>query len=250
MSEVTKVAVVTGGTGGVGQATSNKLHAMGYKVYATDIKAPGEDSELAQGIEYRQHDVASESDWSALMADIDQAHGRLDVLVNNAAILMALTLEEQSLESFKRIFDVNCSSVFLGMKHALPLLRASGAGSIINMSSSSGIQGYHLFAAYGATKAAVRNLTQSTAVYCHANDYPVRCNSVHPDGILSNMVANMAEGTLPEMDEQQGLKAFKFACMPDAVADVICFLAGEGARHINGAAICVDNSSTIQMPYF
>jgi len=250
MNDSIKVALVTGGTGGVGQATSNKLHALGYTVYATDIKEPGDDSELVDGVLFRRHDVADEASWSSLLNEIEQAHGRLDVLVNNAAILMAFTLEEQSLESFQRIFNVNCDSVFLGMKLALPLLRASGAGSIINMSSSSGIQGYHNFAAYGATKAAVRNLTQSTAVYCHVNDFPVRCNSVHPDGILSNMVGNLAGGTLPEMDENQGMRAFKFACMPDAVADVICFLAGDGARHVNGAAICVDNSSTIQMPYF
>ena len=120
---------------------------------------------------------------------------------------------------------------------------------IINMSSTSAVGGYPHFAAYGATKAAVRNLTVSTAVYCQTNGFPIRCNSVHPDGIFTDMITRM-QGNFPEMDPDKGARAMEFACEPAAVADVICFLASHGARHINGAEIRVDNSSTVQVPYF
>ena len=146
------------------------------------------------------------------------------------------------------MMEVNSTSVFLGIKFLLGALKKSEAASIINISSSSALAGYPHFIAYGAAKAAVRSLTMSVAVHCQTNKFPIRCNSVHPDGILTDMTNNM-EGTFPEMEPHQAMKAFGFACEPEAVTDVIYFLASHESRHINGAEIRVDNSSTIQMPY-
>lgn len=242
-----RIALVTGAAGGVGQATVEQLARDGYRVIGTDIRAIEEAP--PKGVIYRQHDVGSEEDWQALAQWVSEEFGQLDVLVNNAAILMAYTIEEQSLEDFNTILQVNCTSVFLGMKTFLPLMKKGSAGSIINLSSTSAVGGYPHFAAYGATKAAVRNLTVSTAVHCQTNGFPIRCNSVHPDGILTDMITRM-QGNFPEMDPDKGIRAMEFACEPAAVADVICFLASSGARHINGAEIRVDNSSTVQAPYF
>ena len=242
-----RIALVTGAAGGVGQSTVEKLAAEGCIVIGTDIRAIEETP--PEGVVYRQHDVTSEADWQPLAAWLEEEYGHLDILVNNAAILMAYHIEDQSLEDFNTIMQVNCTSIFLGMKILLPVMKKSAAASIVNMSSTSAVGGYPHFAAYGATKAAVRNLTVSTAVYCQTNGFPIRCNSVHPDGIFTDMITRM-QGNFPEMDPDKGARAMEFACEPAAVADVICFLASQGARHINGAEIRVDNSSTVQVPYF
>ncbi len=242
-----RVAIITGAAGGVGQSTVKKFAENGYIVIGTDIRLPDGLFEH-DCVSYRTCDVTSEADWQALAAATVSEHGKLDVLVNNAAILMTYTIETSSTEDYKRMMEVNSTSVFLGMKFLLDALKKSEAASIINISSSSALAGYPHFIAYGAAKAAVRSLTMSVAVHCQTNQFPIRCNSVHPDGILTDMTNNM-EGTFPEMEPHQAMKAFGFACEPEAVTDVIYFLAGHESRHINGAEIRVDNSSTIQMPY-
>ena len=242
-----RVAIITGAAGGVGQSTVKKFAENGYIVIGTDIRFPDGLFEH-DCVSYRTCDVTSEADWQALAEVTLSEHGKLDVLVNNAAILMTYTIETSSTEDYKRMMEVNSTSVFLGMKFLLDALKKSEAASIINISSSSALAGYPHFIAYGAAKAAVRSLTMSVAVHCQTNQFPIRCNSVHPDGILTDMTNNM-EGTFPEMEPHQAMKAFSFACEPEAVTDVIYFLAGHESRHINGAEIRVDNSSTIQMPY-
>ncbi len=248
MTETPKrVVLITGAAGGLGQASVKRFVSSDHIVIGTDIRLR-EDLFAHSQVIYQEADITSEADWTRVIEMIKSEIGRLDALINNAAILMAYTLEQHTLEDFRRIMDVNVSSVFLGMKMSLPLLKASPQGSIVNLSSSSAVAGYPHFAAYGATKAAVRNLTMSTAALCQTQDYGVRCNSVHPDGILTDMISTM-KGDFPEMDPAKAERAFKFACEPEAIADVVHFLTTAEARHINGAEIRVDNASTVQMPY-
>ena len=242
-----RVAVITGAAGGVGQSTVRKFAECGYTVIGTDIRLP-EGLFEHDHVSYQTCDVTSEADWMSLAESTIGQHGKLDVLVNNAAILMTYTIETSSVEDFKHMMEVNSTSVFLGMKYMLDALKKSDAASIINLSSSSAVAGYPHFIAYGAAKAAVRSLTMSVAVHCQTNQLPIRCNSIHPDGILTDMVTDM-KGEFPEMTPDQAMKAYSFACEPEAVTDVIYFLASHESRHINGAEIRVDNSSTIQMPY-
>ena len=244
-----RVALVTGGCGGLGQATARRLKRDGATVIISDLDAAqGQSIADELGVQFLTQDVSDVTAWQAAVEHITAEHGALDILVNNAAILRADNIESETLEQFQRVMAVNCESVFLGMQHCLPLMSRPCA-AIINVCSSSAERGYPQFCAYTASKAAVRSLTMSTAVYLKQQGRAVRCNSVHPDGIITPMVMNI-EGEPPEMSREMGTQAASFACEPEAVADVIAFLASDDARHINGAGIRVDNTSTIHAPYW
>lgn len=247
MSLEGKIALVTGGCGGLGRATAEKLIAAGARVVITDIDdSRGEHAAQAIGATFIQQDVSNEAAWQRVCAHDALTNG-LDVLVNNAAILRADNIEQETLANFERVMAVNCSSVFLGIKTCLPLMKGRGA-SIVNISSSSALMGYPQFCAYTAAKSAVRSLTMSTAVYAKQQGLNVRCNSIHPDGIMTPMVMNI-EGTPPSLTETQAMHAATFSCPPDAIADVVLFLASDASRHMNGAALSVDNTSTVHPPY-
>ena len=244
-----RIALVTGGCGGLGQATARRLKRDGATVIISDLDAAqGQSIANELGVQFQAQDVSDVTAWQAAAEQITAEHGALDILVNNAAILRADNIESETLEQFQRVMAVNCESVFLGIQHCLPLMSRPGA-SIINVCSSSAERGYPQFVAYTASKAAVRSLTMSTAVYLKQQGRAVRCNSVHPDGIITPMVMNI-EGEPPVMSREMGMQAASFACEPEAVADVIAFLASDDARHINGAGIRVDNTSTIHAPYW
>ena len=244
-----RIALVTGGCGGLGQATAQRLKRDGATVIISDLDAAGGRSIADElGVQFLAQDVSDVAAWQATVEQIAAEHDALDILVNNAAILRADNIESETLEQFQRVMAVNCESVFLGIQHCLPLMSRTGA-AIINVCSSSAEMGYPQFVAYTASKAAVRSLTMSTAVYLKQQGRAVRCNSVHPDGIITPMVMNI-EGEPPVMSREMGMQAASFACEPEAVADVIAFLASDDARHINGAGIRVDNTSTIHAPYW
>ena len=246
-----KVAIVTGGSRGVGRADAELLAAEGARVILTDINEEAGRAvaaEIGDAATFFKQDVSSESDWQSLVATVEKDFGQLDVLVNNAAILEHGDVLNASYESWQRIFRINADSVFLGIKTALPLIEKSGGGSIINMSSSSALMGMPAFAAYGSAKAAVRGLTQSVAVYCHKAGKGVRCNSVHPDGIVTPMTMEMAEKAAG-MNLSDPARSRAFVCQPQEVAKLVLFLASDDSRHINGAAMTIDNGSTITPPY-
>lgn len=243
-----KLAVVTGGCGGLGRATVEKLIAAGARVVITDLdESAGNALANALDCQFFRQDVSSESDWQALAEFLSSTWGGLDVLVNNAAILRADNIEDETLENFNRVMSINTNSVFLGTKYCLPLMKGRNA-SIVNISSSSALMGHPQFCAYTASKAAVRSLTQSTAVHARKQGYAVRCNSIHPDGIVTPMVMSIP-GTPPVFSEEQQRNAASFTAMPEAIADVVVFLASDASRHVNGAQISVDNTATITPPY-
>ncbi len=246
-----KVAIITGASRGVGKADAELLAREGARVILTDVNEEAGRAvaaEIGDAATFIKQDVSSESDWESLVGTVERDFGQLDILVNNAAILEFGDVINASYESWQRIFRINADSVFLGIKFALPLLEKSGGGSIINMSSSSALMGMPNFAAYSSAKAAVRGLTQSVAVHCQKAAKGVRCNSVHPDGIITPMTAELADKAaglqLSEPD-----RSAPFVCMPEEVAKLVLFLASDDSRHINGAAMTIDNGSTITPPY-
>ncbi|ABV87493.1 SDR family oxidoreductase [Shewanella pealeana] len=246
-----KVALITGAARGVGLATARLMAREGAQVVLTDINAE-QGKEIANSIGnnslFIEHDVTKEADWSAVINHIEAKFGQLNILLNNAAILQLGDIKEETLAGWQRVHMVNSDSVFLRIHYALPLMEKSGGGSIINMSSSSAVFGMPHFAAYGASKAAIRGLSQSVAVYCSQTKNNVRCNTLHPDSIMTPMVmeisAQAGDRSLADPD-----RAKAYVCRPEDVANSVLFLASDESKHINGAAIALDGGATVTPPY-
>jgi len=248
-----KVAIVTGAASGVGAEDARLLAREGAKVVLTDINEEagravaqeicsqnGSDAAL-----FLKHDIASEEDWKRVIAATEERFGGLDVLVNNAAILLYGNIEDTDYATWQKIQRVNSDGYFLGCHYGLAAMKRRGAGSIVNMSSMAGIGGVSSFCAYSASKGAVAALTRSIAAHCRMNLYKIRCNSIHPDGIATPMVTGLHQ-TMPKgkhsavrmMDPKQMHARF---AQPIDIANLVLFLASDESRFINGAELRIDN---------
>lgn len=243
-----KVALVTGAARGVGLAVAKRFVAEGATVIMTDINEMML-QDAAKGLTEHAFalNVADEEAWQTRVAWIKDTFVALDVLFNNAAILRAGYIDQISLDQWRTIQTVNTDSIFIATQQCLPLLAQRG-GSIINMSSSSALMGMPEFCAYTASKSAVRSLTMSTAVLCKQRANGVRCNSVHPDGINTDMVREIV-ADMPQDGKKDYSRSVPFVCQPEDIANLVLFLASDESRHINGAALNIDNTSTIHPPY-
>lgn len=245
-----KVAIVTGAASGLGAADAEALAREGASVVLTDIDSDAGGAlatRLAQtyGVEtvFLEHDVRDEGRWQAVVDETMNRFGRLDVLVNNAGVVIIATPETTTLDQFRFANAVMSEGVFLGCKAAIPAMRKSGGGSIVNMSSVASHLGYPVFFAYSAAKGAVRAMTKSVAVHCQMAGDKIRCNSVHPGAIDTPMVskANEALGIEPPgEDDPVGLGR------PEDVAELVVYLASDESRFMNGAELLLDNALTIQ----
>jgi 3(or 17)beta-hydroxysteroid dehydrogenase len=248
-----KVALVTGGASGIGKAIAARLSADGARVVITDIQQEaGRALAAEQRYKFFDNDVTDENQWNALMSQIRATCGGLHVLVNNAGILSPpsekANPETATLSDWRRIFSVNVEGVFLGCKSAIPLIHASGGGSIINMSSVAALLATPFAMAYGASKASVRQLTKSVAQYCAERRLNIRCNSVHP-GIVRTAALDKAFGEAASQrgvafdsiveERQAAVPAGTFARLEDIAAGV-AFLASDESRHMTGAQMVID----------
>lgn len=250
-----KVALVTGGASGIGRASALRLAAEGARVVVSDRDTQGGPrvaSELGGGARFVSHDVRDEGAWQRALEETVAAFGRLDVLVNVAGILGEPTgqdPEHATLEEFRRINQVNLEGTFLGCKTAIPVLRASGGGSIVNISSVAGILGTPMLAAYGAGKAGVRQITKSVAVYCAQQGDHIRCNSIHPGLIETAMIEGVlrsAGGDDPEAARAayRGRIPLGVFGSPEDVAHGVVYLASDEARYVTGAELVIDGGLT------
>ncbi|MCF8473988.1 MAG: SDR family oxidoreductase [Emcibacter sp.] len=245
-----KVAIITGGASGLGKADAELLAAEGAKVVITDIndaqgKALAED--IGESALYVHLDVTQEDDWKAAIQKTLDHFGRLDVLVNNAGIVILADPEETTLEQFRLANSIMTEGVFLGCKYAIPAMAASGGGSIINMSSVASHLGFSIFFAYSAAKGAVRSMTKSVALHCQEKGYDIRCNSVHPGSIETPMV-QFATGRADEEPAviPDGKLPIDSAGAAKDVAYMVVYLASDESRFMNGAEIMLDNGLIIQ----
>ena len=235
-----KVAMITGGASGVGRECVLRFVSEGARVVLTDlneIAGRALAAEIGENALFLHHDVADEADWTRVMAAAQRRFGALDVLVNNAGILIPGDIEEGS-----KLMRVNAESVFIGCQQGVLAMKERG-GAIVNLASVSSWMPVDSYAGYGATKAAVAALTRSAALHCRKQGYGIRVNSVHPDGIYTPMMAATAPGVDPKylLFHPKKNKSGR-ACMPDKVASVVLFLASDDAAHVSGAEMHVDNA--------
>lgn len=247
-----KIILVTGAARGIGEAIARACHAEGATVVFSDIdhsRGRAVVRELGDRANYEELDVREEEDWVRVMAALLDRFGRLDVLVNNAGITGLEAgagpqdPEHASLEDWRTVHRTNLEGVFLGCKHGIRAMRRQGRGSIVNLSSRSGLVGIPGAAAYASSKAGVRNHTKTVALYCAEQGLPIRCNSIHPGAILTPMWdAVLGEG--PE--RAQRMDAFtrdtplrRFG-RPEEVAALVVLLASDEATFITGSEFNID----------
>lgn len=248
-----KVAIVTGGAGGIGAATCCLLAREGAKVAVTDL-ADGQDLAREIGGSYFHHDVTDEARWSDIVAAVEKQYGRLDILVNAAGIEGDMTQsspENASLAEWKRVHAVNLDGTFLGCKTVMAPMRRAGGGSIINLSSAVALMATPYSTPYGSSKAAVKHLSTSVASHGAANR--IRCNSVHPGLIrtrmLDNIHATRARSRNISFDEARALSLVRVPMgvlgEPEDVANMILYLASEESRYVTGAALVIDGGWSV-----
>lgn len=247
-----KVAIVTGGASGMGRADAELLAAEGAKVVVADLNE-SDGQAVATGIGdsalFMKLDVSDEDNWRNVVAATVEKFGGLDILVNNAGIIALGSVVDTTLESWRMVNAVNSDGVFLGCKHAIPAMAASGGGAIVNMSSVAAIHGQSFVAAYTASKGAVRALTKSVAMYCKEQKNGIRCNSIHPDGVATPMVVKVATGKDEATQEQiDKLKEVANMCEPRDIANLVLYLVSDESRFVTGAEMLIDNGSTITPP--
>ncbi len=242
-----KVALVTGAGSGLGEATARRFAAEGARVYLTDINEEAANAaagSIGDAASAQFQDVTDEAAWDRLVNDISATEGQLDIVVNNAGIVMTGSAEDTSLEDWRAIQAVNLDGVFLGTRAAIKAMKAHG-GSIINISSIEGIIGEPLAAAYNASKGGVRIFTKSAALHCAAQGYGIRVNSVHPGFILTPMVEQGLAGLSP--DEVAGLMSgIPLGAMgePQDIANGCLYLASDESKYMTGSELVIDGGFT------
>ena len=239
-----KVALITGAAQGLGAAIARRFQQEGAFVFIGDInKADGrKTAQELDGAVFLSLDVTSEESWKAALAAVLVRAGRLDILVNNAGINIRKDIEEMPVEALDSMLAVNIKGPFLGIKHALPIMRASGGGVILNMSSVCGLLGHkYTNEAYTTTKGAVTLLSKSVATR-YAKDN-IRCSSVHPSTVDTPMLQAVLKDPLRRAERLNEIPLGRLATTED-VANAFVFLASDEASFINGAAFAVDGGLT------
>ena len=246
-----KIALVTGAARGIGAGIARAFAAEGARVWLTDTNEEDGQalaSTFGPAHRFARLDVSEEADWSVVDQLLDQ-EGRLDVLVNNAGITgfedgpAPHDPEHASIEEWHRVHRVNLDGTFFGCRAAIRAMRRHGAGSIINISSRSGLVGIPGAAAYASSKAAIRNHSKSVALWCAQQGLKVRCNSVHPAAILTPMWEAMLgtgedrDARMAAMVKDTPLKRFGTV---EEVAALVVFLASDEAPYITGSEFDID----------
>ena len=250
-----KTAIVTGGALGIGAACARMFAREGAKVVVTDVKTREGEAVARQIADsggealFVQHDVSREDDWRRAIEATLQRFQRLDVLVNNAGVGVAASVEDETLEKWRWLMSINLDGVFLGVKLAVEAMKRSGGGSIVNLSSIEGIVGDPNLAAYNAAKGGVRLLTKSAALHCARTGTNIRVNSVHPGYIWTPMVENHLN-TMPDPAAAkryvESLHPVGHLGEPDDIAYGVLYLASDESKFMTGAELVIDGGYTAQ----
>jgi NAD(P)-dependent dehydrogenase (short-subunit alcohol dehydrogenase family) len=242
-----KTALVTGGASGLGLAICQRFVAEGASVVIADIDdAAGQllAGELGASAQFERLDVSQESDWQSVFERL----GKLDILVNNAGITTLGSIEDVTLEQFRHEFEIDVVGVFLGCKAGVAKMKVSGGGSIINMSSMTGVRAQADLVAYNGAKAAVTHMTKSVALHCAKQGYGIRCNSVHPGAIHTPILDKvMAQSDNPEALYAGWVATHPIGRLgkPEEIAAICVYLASDESAFATGAEFRIDGGSTI-----
>lgn len=250
-----KMAFITGGAQGLGEAIGKMLAREGAKVTLTDVNGAGAEKVAAEinaahgaGTAFAfQHDVTDEAQWQEVLKAAHDAMGGINVLVNNAGIGSLGSVEDENYDMFKKVQTVDVDSIFLGCKYAIPLMRAHGLGSIINISSIAGIIASANYVSYNTAKAAVRHISKSIALHC-AKGGQIRCNSVHPVFINTPILDRTKEmfgeeEALAKLGRQIPLGKVG---EPDDIAYAVLYLASDESKLVTGIELKVDGGISAQ----
>lgn len=244
-----KVVVITGAASGLGLADAELLVSQGAKVIMTDVNPEGDALAKQLGADFLVHDVASEADWGKVAEFVRNKYGCLDGLVNNAGVAIIANIETTTTEIWRKTLQIHLDGTFFGCQMAIPLMKASGGGSIVNMSSTAALVGIPAYLAYSAAKGGIRSMSKAIAIHCRQEKLGIRCNSVHPGSISTPMVhealrelvgVDMAAEADPEAKRKElGVGE------PSDVAHMVAYLISDESKHVNGTEMVIDNGDTV-----
>lgn len=234
-----KVALVTGAARGMGEATARLLASQGARVVVADIldrEGEAVAASLGETARYVHLDVTDRAQWQAAVAEAGRL-GPLNVLVNNAAVIIHKTIMDTTEEDFMQVTRINQLGVFLGMQAVFESMKAAGGGSIVNVSSIDGLQSKNSLVAYSASKWAVRGMTKTAAL--EMGKYGIRVNSVHPGGVYTDMHGK-DHMTREQADGMYSWQALPRVGMPEEIAAVTAFLASDEGSYCTGSEFVAD----------
>ena len=243
-----KVALVTGAARGIGRAVGDAFVKAGadHVQYADILEEQLEEIEISDRRSTARLDVTSEENWQSVILSFIKTYGRIDVLINNAGVLIFNLLVDTTEEEFSKMLDVNVKGVFLGLRTTLPKMKEQGNGVVINTSSSNGMLPSNFVGAYSATKWAVRGLTRAAALEAGPNG--IRVCSVHPGGVNTPMT-NPAGASQDDVDKGYYFVASQRGCQPDEIAHGVTYLASDAAAYCNGTELQIDGGLTAGLYY-
>ncbi|TWI45649.1 NAD(P)-dependent dehydrogenase (short-subunit alcohol dehydrogenase family) [Pseudomonas duriflava] len=251
-----KIALVTGAAQGIGAAAAIRMAAEGAMVFVADIHEGGardiveKITDAGGQAAFVALDVTQEDAWAKAIDEVRSTHGALHVLINNAGIGLASPLTETDYATWRKIFAINVDGMFLGMKHAMPLIKQSGGGSVINLSSAAAMKPYENMAAYCGTKAAIAQITKVAAME-GAKD-GIRVNSLHPGMIATpawDRLGNLKGGDFADKLDLDAMAKetvpLGYVGVPDDIANAVIYLASDDGRYMTGHQMVVDGGQTL-----
>ncbi|MDY6809415.1 MAG: glucose 1-dehydrogenase [Actinomycetota bacterium] len=252
-----KIALITGGARGLGEATSRLLAKEGATVVLTDVlddegKLLADEISSAGGnATYLHQDVTDEPTWAEVTGAVVEQHGRLDIVVNNAGVVLDADVENTTLESWRKVNSINSEAVFLGTREAIKVMKEQDpkGGSIVNISSIAGLVGIQNLAAYNASKGAVRMFTKSAALHAAKSGYNIRVNSVHPSYTWTPMVQHLGDNTGDRDAFFDALAAAHPLGRPGVPQDVawgVLYLASDESTWVTGSELVIDGGITAE----